>query len=123
MSTTSKLPIETPKNISKLYIEKIKREEDEDQWISGEELNTDGSSDEEEKGREGSRGKRQGHRGGARPKVPPLAAPKEGAASESADEPPLNISWKPKRGSIRLPHVISDTEINPKDTTSQVPKE
>lgn len=92
--------------------------EDEEQWISGEELYTDGSSDEE--GKRGAHRKHKRDHKGARPKEKPLlqhsdALPKPAlvvASSPDSDteDPPIDISWKPKRGSIKLPHMTKDLE-------------
>ncbi|XP_054260730.1 uncharacterized protein LOC128985337 [Macrosteles quadrilineatus] len=105
-------------------INRLKKEDDEEQWISGEELNTDGSSDEE--GKKGVRRRKREHKG-ARPKEkqsskdlesipkPPLVVPPQ---LDSDGEEPIDISWKPKRGSIKLPHMTKDLSLNTSSTSA-----
>lgn len=112
-------------------------QEDEEQWISGEELNTEGESD-EEGGGEGKGGKFKtkrrdrtlNHRshlqmksklaascgyfspskGVCPPSPPPALMPPTVSISHDpgnayAEAEPASISWKPKRGSIKLPNI------------------
>lgn len=110
------------KRLNKLQVNRIKKAEEEDQWISGEELYTEGSSDEDEKGK-GTRRPRKEHKG-ARPKthrVRPAShdrraaddkptAPAVQHPADSDCEEPIDISWKPKRGSIKLPNLVKELE-------------
>ncbi|XP_046658803.1 uncharacterized protein LOC124353045 [Homalodisca vitripennis] len=108
------------------HVDRLKKEDDEDQWISGEELYTDGSSDEEGK-KGGVRRKHKREHKGARPKEkitcktsetvpkPALVVPEH---IESDNEEPIDISWKPKRGSIKLPHMTKDLEMTPSTTST-----
>lgn len=99
--------------------------DDEEQWISGEELYTDGSSDEEGKKGHTRRKHKRDHKG-ARPKEkvslkssdslpkPALVVP---VIPDSDNEEPIDISWKPKRGSIKLPHMTKDLDISSSSTS------
>lgn len=94
--------------------------DDEEQWISGEELYTDGSSDEE--GIKGVRRRHKREHKGARPKekalrTEPVPKPALVVPLDSDDEP-IDISWKPKRGSIKLPHMVKDEELNTSSTSA-----
>uniref|UniRef100_A0A8D9AB34 Uncharacterized protein n=1 Tax=Cacopsylla melanoneura TaxID=428564 RepID=A0A8D9AB34_9HEMI len=130
------------KKISSMHIERLKREEDEEQWISGEELNTEGESD-EEGGVDGKCGKFKlnkrkdrtlnhrchlqikskmaascGHNSPSKTSSPPSPPPalmppsvsitQDPGSASAEPEPPINISWKPKRGSIKLPNIDLD---------------
>ncbi|XP_063221909.1 uncharacterized protein LOC134530722 isoform X2 [Bacillus rossius redtenbacheri] len=118
---------EAVKPVTSFRIERLKREDDEEQWISGEELCTEGSSDEEDAtGRARKRGEpnyaRRNHKAGkqacpAVASIPPTLsvelAPERAAGQgpggddtlTGPEEQQAEISWRPKRGSIKLPNL------------------
>nr|CAD7438890.1 unnamed protein product [Timema bartmani] len=153
---------EALKTLGSLQIERLKKEDDEEQWISGEELCTEGSSDEDDttlrsKRRGGAKNHRKPHKGGKRlhklpPKLlepggtqeetkaleptPQFLAPADISSAETSPTPArkleevvdsplqcssdtcdlftkkeaeeLEISWRPKRGSIKLPNLTPE---------------
>ncbi|PSN35355.1 hypothetical protein C0J52_11504 [Blattella germanica] len=127
---------EALRKLAQLQIERLKKEEEEEQWISGEELYTEGSSDEDDsalrakkrtdgrarKHRRATPGKearrKQGHQKSVSPQPPTTStesvsksgmSPPELKLEESAVvEEQIEISWRPKRGSIKLPNLGSE---------------
>lgn len=138
---------EALRTLAQLQIERLKKEEDEDQWISGEELYTEGSSDEDDTA---VRNKRRKHRRGTpskegrhkqpqhkKPSQPSTSSDSGGKASGinppelkfeslslageeshkeasmlvSDKEEQIEISWRPKRGSIKLPNLNAEGRV------------
>lgn len=144
------------KKLTQLRVEKLRKEEEEEQWISGEELYTEGSSDEDLADPRARRRitedhgvklppRRRGHKctspRNRKKQLDPSPAPSEASGATCAknsllpavtissqlsdsETPPdqsvspaveseeeVEISWRPKRGSIKLPELSTEGRL------------